>query len=139
LPFGNPGGGGVADRDKGVEDGRGAFRNGVGGVLKLQKGLAVGAAGADELLEEKRVLGRGNGRGGGRGKGRTVWVLTIEHTMQARMLREEDMTEIRRRIAWPDGEVLRLRGGARFAELLLRYFLSVRSVWRVTCLKHYRA
>ena len=27
----------------------------------------------------------------GRGSGRTVWVLTMEHTMQARMLRVEDI------------------------------------------------
>ena len=51
LPFGDPGCGRVADGNEGIEDGRGAFCDGVGGVGELQEGLAVGAAGADEFLK----------------------------------------------------------------------------------------
>ena len=51
LPLGDPGGGGVADGDERVEDSGRAFGDGVGRVLQLQEGLAVGAAGADEFLD----------------------------------------------------------------------------------------
>ena len=51
LPLGDPGGGGVANGDERVEDGGRAFGDGVGRVLQLQEGLAIGTAGADELLD----------------------------------------------------------------------------------------
>jgi hypothetical protein len=84
LPLGDPGGGGVANGDKRVEDSRRAFGDGVGRVLQLQEGLAVGAAGTDEFLNwgggivsvlegrGKREEGRGKrreGRSRRRGRG----------------------------------------------------------------------
>jgi hypothetical protein len=97
LPLGDPGGGGVANGDKRVEDSRRAFGDGVGRVLQLQE------AGTDEflnwgggivsVLEGRWERGEGEGRSRRRGRDweRTVVVLTMEHTIQARRLREEDI------------------------------------------------
>ena len=52
MPFGDPGGGRVANGDERVEDGGRAFGDGVGRVLQLQEGLTIGAARADELLDQ---------------------------------------------------------------------------------------
>ena len=64
LPFRDPGGRGVANRDERVEDSGGAFRDGVGRVGELQEGLTVWAASTDEFLKRIR-----KGRQRGKGKG----------------------------------------------------------------------